>query len=191
MQPVLSLIEYHRLGAFHHLVADFFAALGRQAMQENRSGAGLLPGQIPITNEQLFFNFADLTPNIAATDREYLYGSFDRDLCDKYLTVFADFKYFRQFWDGAAAPTPFEPDVWTDQNNPFGISSVGISVPTQNAFNPFTVADYTSTGGSNPSFPQTQASARWKNATATKRRPGRRSRGVRSLYMAFGGQLTE
>jgi len=136
-----------------------FANSSTDPQYQNRSGVGLLPGQTPITNEQLFFNFADLTPDVAATDREYLYGSFDRDLCDKYLTVFADFKYFRQFWDGAAAPTPFEPDVWTDKDNPFGISSVGISVPTQNAFNPFTVADYTSSGGFNPSFPQTQASA--------------------------------
>src|SRR5207249_7830542 len=35
----------------------------------------------------------------------------------------------------------------------FGISSVGISVPTQNAFNPFTTADYTSNGGFSTSFP--------------------------------------
>src|SRR5438067_2955700 len=113
-----------------------------------------------LPSERSFFNFADLTPAIAATDREYLYGSFDRDICDKYLTVFADFEYFRQFWDGGLAPTPFTPDVFTDlggsnsQNgvfttfgsHPFGISSTGISVPTQNAFNPFTQADYTSNG---------------------------------------------
>jgi iron complex outermembrane receptor protein len=124
-------------------------------------GAGALP------SERSFFNFADLTPSIAATDREYLYGSFDRDICDKYLTVFADFEYFRQFWDGGLAPTPFTPDVWTDLGgsnspngvfatygpHPFGISSTGISVPTQNAFNPFTTADYTSNGGFSTSFP--------------------------------------
>jgi outer membrane receptor protein involved in Fe transport len=101
----------------------------------------------PITSERFLFNFADLTPDIAATDREYLYGSVIRDICDKYLTVFADFKYFRQFWDGGLAPAPFTPDVWTDVNKPFGISTSGISVPTQNAFNPFTVGDYTSPGG--------------------------------------------
>src|SRR5438874_4958019 len=108
----------------------------------------------PFPSERSLFNFADLTPAVAATDREYLYGSFDRDICDKYLTVFADFEYFRQFWDGGLAPTPFSPDVWTDlggsnfQNgvfttfgsHRFGISSTGISVPTQNAFNPFTTA---------------------------------------------------
>ena len=105
------------------------------------------------TSEKSSFNFADLTPDIAPTDREYLYGSFDRDLCDKYLTVFADFKYFRQFWDGGLAPTPFTPDVWTDTTHPFGISSAGFSVPTQNPFNPFTVADYTSPGGFTSSTP--------------------------------------
>src|SRR5438477_7028207 len=124
-------------------------------------GTGALP------SERSFFNFADLTPSIAATDREYLYGSFDRDICDKYLTVFADFEYFRQFWDGGLAPTPFVPDIWTDlggsnsQNgvfatygaHAFGISSSGFSVPTQNAFNPFTQADYTSNGGFSTSFP--------------------------------------
>jgi hypothetical protein len=99
------------------------------------------------TSEKSLFNFADITPEIAPTDREYLYGSFDRDLCDKYLTVFADFRYFRQFWDGSLAPTPFAPDIWSDATHPFGISSAGFSVPTQNAFNPFTVADYTSSGG--------------------------------------------
>src|SRR2546430_2141216 len=116
-----------------------------------------------LPSEQQLFNFADLTPDLAATDREYLYGSFDRDICDKYLTVFADFKYFRQFWDGGLAPTPFTPDVWSDTGgfsggvatagHPFGISAAGISVPTQNAFNPFTVADYTSSGGFNSATP--------------------------------------
>ena len=109
--------------------------------------------------EQQLFNFADLTPAVGATDREYLYGSFDRDLCDKYLTVFADFKYVRQFWDSGAAPAPFTPDVFTDADHPFGISTTGMSVPTQNAFNPFTVADYTSPGGFCTKFPDTQASA--------------------------------
>src|ERR1700736_2457374 len=49
----------------------------------SRFGAG-------ISSERSLFNFADNTPSVAATDREYLYGSFDRDICDKYLTIFAD-----------------------------------------------------------------------------------------------------
>src|SRR5438105_7734716 len=60
-----------------------------------------------IPRERSLFNFADLTPEVAPTDREYLYGSFDRDICDKYLTVFGDFLYFRQFWTGGLAPAPF------------------------------------------------------------------------------------
>ena len=64
------------------------------------------------------------------------YGSFMRDLCDKYLTVFADFKYVRSFFDASVAAVPFAVD-------PFGFSSFGISVPIQNPFNPFTVADGT------------------------------------------------
>jgi iron complex outermembrane receptor protein len=121
-------------------------------------------GSSVIGSERALFNFADLTPSVAASDREYLYGSFDRDICDKYLTVFADFEYFRQFWDGGLAPTPFVPDIWTDlggfsggtpiNSHAFGISAAGISVPTQNAFNPFTVADYTSNGGFSSTFPK-------------------------------------
>jgi outer membrane receptor protein involved in Fe transport len=59
-----------------------------------------------------------------------------RDLCDKYLTVFADFKYVRSFFDASLSAVPFAID-------PFGFSPFGISVPIQNPFNPFTVADGT------------------------------------------------
>jgi iron complex outermembrane receptor protein len=110
---------------------------------------------------QQAFNFAALTPAMAPVDREYLYGSIDRKICDQYLEVFADFKYVRTFWDGAQAPTPFTSDVFTDANHPLGISgeSNGISVPIQNPFNPFTVPDYTSAGGSDPNHPETKISA--------------------------------
>jgi iron complex outermembrane recepter protein len=105
---------------------------------------GFHPNPI-LGREHVLFNFADLTPNIAPTDREYFYGSLTRDICDKYLTAFADFKYVRQFWDGGLAPAPFVPDVWVDTAHPLGISGqAGFSVPTQNAFSPFTVANYTS-----------------------------------------------
>jgi Outer membrane cobalamin receptor protein len=113
----------------------------------------------PIRFPQDFFNFAELTPAVPAVDREYLYGSLDRKICDQYLEIFADFKYARTFWDGAAAPAPFFPDVWTDATHPFFISELGISVPIQNPFNPFTVADYTSPGGFDPRFPESQSSA--------------------------------
>ena len=38
------------------------------------------------------------------------YGSFTRDICDKYLTVFGDFKYARSFFDASLAAVPFTPD---------------------------------------------------------------------------------
>src|SRR5881398_2658967 len=88
------------------------------------------------------YNFAALTPSIPAADRQSFYGSFTRDICDKYLTVFADFKYTRSFFDAALAATPFAPDPFK-QPNGVAVSPDGISVPIQNPFNPFTVADAT------------------------------------------------
>lgn len=108
---------------------------------------------------QQLFNFAALTPAMAPVDREYLYGSLDRKIFDQYLEFFGDFKYVRGFWNGALAPAPFTPDVFTDATHPFGISSEGISVPIQNPFNPFIVPDYTSPGGFDPKRPDTKVSA--------------------------------
>jgi iron complex outermembrane recepter protein len=114
-----------------------------------------------LPREQRRFDFADLTPAIPAVDREYLYGSFDRKICDQYLELFADFKYARTFWDSVMAQLQFTPDVWTDVTHPFGITppGFGFSVPTQNPFNPFTVADYTSPGGFVSRLPQSQSTA--------------------------------
>src|SRR5437588_4005331 len=50
----------------------------------------------------VLYNFAALTPAIPAADRQSFYGSFTRDICDKYLTLFADFKYTRSFFDAAS-----------------------------------------------------------------------------------------
>ena len=57
-----------------------------------------------------FFNFAAFTPALPPADRQVFYGSFARDLCDKYLTVFADFKIARSFFDASLAAVPFTPD---------------------------------------------------------------------------------
>jgi iron complex outermembrane receptor protein len=65
-----------------------------------------------------------------------------RDICDKYLELFADFKYTRSYFRAAAAPTAFLPDPFHNAAGA-GISPEGISVPIQNAFNPFTVANAT------------------------------------------------
>ena len=89
-----------------------------------------------------FFNFAAFTPDLPPGDRQSYYASFTRDICDKYLVMFADFKYTRSFFDASLAAVPFTPDPF---KNPDGsiLSPSGISVPTQNAFNPFTVATNT------------------------------------------------
>src|SRR5437764_1328416 len=57
-----------------------------------------------------FFNFAAFTPALPPGDRQVYYGSFTRDICDKYLTVFGDFKYARSYFDSSLAAVPFTPD---------------------------------------------------------------------------------
>jgi iron complex outermembrane receptor protein len=101
-----------------------------------------------ITPETKSFNFADLTDLIPAADREYLYGSFTRDICDKYLSIFSDFKFTRDFFDSTLAPVPFTPDPFLRPNGA-QIGGAGISVPLQNPFNPFTVSNtvFTAPGG--------------------------------------------
>src|SRR5437588_1759857 len=56
-----------------------------------------------------FYNFAAITPELPPADRQAFYGSFTRDLCDKYLTAFADFKYVRSFFDSSTAGVPIVP----------------------------------------------------------------------------------
>ncbi len=93
------------------------------------------------------YNFASVTPNLPPGDRQVYYGSFTRDLCDKYLTVFADFKYARSYFDSSLAAVPFTPDPFhipgTDFPTVGPTGPFGISVPIQNPFNPFTVGDTT------------------------------------------------
>src|SRR5438034_7334532 len=89
------------------------------------------------------FNFASLTPSIPGADRQAYYASFTRDICDKYLTLFADFKYTRSYFRAALAPTPFVPDPFHGSVAGAAFAPSGISVPIQNAFNPFTVANAT------------------------------------------------
>ena len=92
--------------------------------------------------DYFFFNFARFTPDLPPGDRQTYYGSFTRDICDKYLVAFADFKYTRSFFDSSLAAVPFTPDPF---KNPDGtiLSQTGISVPIQNAWNPFTEGNAT------------------------------------------------
>jgi iron complex outermembrane receptor protein len=112
-----------------------------------------------LPREQQFFNFADLTVAVPPGDREYLYGSLGRKICDQYIEFFSDFKYARTFWAGDLPAAPLASDVFTDAAHPYGISLFGISVPIQNAFSPFTVPNYISPGGFDPKLPETRVSA--------------------------------
>src|SRR5439155_9710443 len=59
------------------------------------------------------------------------------------LVLFSDFKYVRSFVDASLAPVPLSPDPFKIPGINIGFSPRGISVPIQNPFNPFTVADAT------------------------------------------------
>jgi iron complex outermembrane recepter protein len=93
--------------------------------------------------DYFFYNFAAVTPALPPGDRQVYYGSFTRDLCDKYLTVFADFKYARSFFNSSLAAVPFTPDPFKTPGTNTFFSPTGISVPISNPFNPFTVGDTT------------------------------------------------
>src|SRR6266404_3425540 len=89
------------------------------------------------------YNFAAITPELPPADRQAFYGSFTRDLCDKYLTAFADFKYVRSFFDSSTAAVPIVPDPFKVPGTTAPFSPRAFSVPIQNPFNPFTVPDAT------------------------------------------------
>jgi hypothetical protein len=91
------------------------------------NGNGFLNGTpAGLDGDYVLYNFAALQPAISPGDRQSFYGSFTRDICDKYLVVFADFKYTRSFFDGANVATPFNPDAFTLPNGaPF--SPVGLN----------------------------------------------------------------
>jgi iron complex outermembrane recepter protein len=123
-----------------------------------------LPGAVPgIQNsvlgdgDYIAYNFAAVTPALPPSDRQVFYGSFTRDLCDKYLTVFTDFKVARSFFDSALAAVPFLPDPFKNPGQAVGVSGSagGISVPIQNPFNPFTVPDATWISPSGEAIPVT------------------------------------
>ena len=72
--------------------------------------------------DYFFFNDAAFTPALPPADRQSFYGSFTRDLCDKYLVLFADFKYVRSFFEPSFAAVPFGPDPFKSQGTNVGFS---------------------------------------------------------------------
>ena len=186
-RDISSNADFTRFGGGDARSEDFAGRVGDFVYQPSRNGGAGSPTRqaspdvandpqyVPLSSlprAQQLFNYHALTPAMAPVDREYLYGSLDHKICNEYLELFADFKYVRGFWDSALPPplsnqpplSSAAPDVFTDAIHPFGISHVngvnnGISVPIQNPFNPFTVADYTSPGGADPKFPGNQISA--------------------------------
>src|SRR5881398_2177101 len=60
--------------------------------------------------DYFFYNFAAITPELPPADRQSFYGSFIRDICDKYLQVFSDFKVVRSFFDSSTAAVAIIPD---------------------------------------------------------------------------------
>ena len=93
--------------------------------------------------DYFFYNFAAVSPALPPGDRQVYYGSFTRDLCDKYLTIFGDFKIARSFFDSSLAAVPFVPDPFKQPGTTLAFSPAGISVPITNPWNPFTVANAT------------------------------------------------
>src|SRR5205807_8212059 len=102
-------------------------------------GVGFTGSPTTLDGNYVLFNFAAFTPALPPADRQSFYGSLARDLCDKYLEVFADFKYVRSFFDASLAAVPFTPDPFKTPGTIVGFSPTGISVPIQYPFNPFTV----------------------------------------------------
>ena len=88
-----------------HILVPLVSSVQRQHNSFHRFGTDYKGG-----GDYFFYNFLADTPEIPSADRQSFYGSFTRDICDKYLTVFADFKYTRSFFDAALSATPFVRD---------------------------------------------------------------------------------
>jgi iron complex outermembrane receptor protein len=106
-------------------------------------GIGFLGDPAALDGNYVGFNFAAFTPALPPADRQAYYGSFTRDLCEKYLTVFGDFKIARSYFAASLAAVPFTPDPFKIPGTSVGFSPNSLSVPIQNAWNPFTVGNRT------------------------------------------------
>ncbi len=153
-------LDYRPFGGADSRSGNYAGRVGNFVYQRSLNGGARTPTPHSAANVATNPEYiAQFTPVIAPSDRQYFYGSADHTICDKYLVAFVDFEHSRRFWHGGVAPRPVQGDIWTDSTHPFGISDGGFSVPIQNAFNPFTVPDYISPGGTDPNAPATQVSA--------------------------------
>ena len=151
-RDISSNADFRRFGGIDRRSGNFAGHVGDFVYEPQLNGGSRTPTPHafpnvasdpqyrPITGNDLF-NFAALTSAIPAADREYFYGSFARELCDKYFTVFADFKVVRTFFVPTLSPVPFTPDPFKRADRVTPVSRVGISVPLSNPFNPFTQPD--------------------------------------------------
>src|SRR5262249_33647367 len=85
--------------------SPFYATTGPNGLI-GHTNVGFTGNPNTLDGNYLVFNFAAFTPALPPGDRQVYYGSFTRDLCDKYLTVFGDFKYSRSFFDASLAAVP-------------------------------------------------------------------------------------
>ena len=121
-RDISSNADFTSFGGSDNRLEDFAGRVGDRVYQPSLNrGAGsptrhafpdvandpqyVLLSSLPRAQQR--FNYAALTPAMAAVDREYLYGSLDTKICGQYLEFFGDFKFVRGFWDGALAPEPF------------------------------------------------------------------------------------
>jgi hypothetical protein len=105
------------------VVADFWERTGA-LFNANRdispNGNGFFNGTLEGTGgTYAAYNFAAVTPDLPPRDRQVYYGSFTRDLWDRYLTVFAAFKHSSLFFDASLVAVPFTPDPFHISGTPF------------------------------------------------------------------------
>src|SRR5438128_7487464 len=70
--------------------SPFYVAPAALGLYDHFNNIG---NRVPGDGNFAAFNFAAFTPALPPSDRQVYYGSFTRDLCDKYLTVFGVFRY--------------------------------------------------------------------------------------------------
>src|SRR5439155_1256885 len=100
----------HDIGLSSPVPALIHASHSPISLEAPKFGIGFLGDPALLDGNYVGFNFAAFTPALPPGDRQVYYGSFTRDICDKYLTVFADFKIARSFFDSSLAAVPFTPD---------------------------------------------------------------------------------